>query len=218
MQILIAEDDEHICNTAKAFLENAGFVVNSCYDGETAIQMFYDNSYQLVILDIMLPNMTGLEILQEIRKTSDVPALFITALDDDAHQLKAFSYKADDYITKPFSMQILLKRAEAILRRSGILKEEICLGGLSLFPSAYKACYEKKDLQLTPKEFEILFLLVQNKGAILSHERLLIKVWGYDFDGNERVADTHIKNLRAKLPFDMIKTVKGVGYILEEMK
>jgi len=215
ISVLIVEDDEHIRSTAKAFFENAGYHADACYDGEAALQMFYDRDYQLVILDIMLPFMNGLEILREIRKISDVPALFITALDDDAHQLRAFAHNADDYITKPFSMQILLTRAEAILRRSGILKEELCLGALSLFPSSYAAFYNKRDMQLTPREFEILLLLAQSNGGIISRERLLIKLWGYDFEGNERIVDSHIKNLRSKLPTDMIKTVKGIGYRLE---
>lgn len=216
IKILLAEDDEYICQTAKAFLERSGFAVDASFDGDTAVKMFYDNSYQLVILDIMLPSLDGYEVLREIRKISDVSALFITALDDDAHQIKAFSYKADDYITKPFSMQVLIKRVEAILRRSGFLKKEICLGDLTLFPMSYTAFYGKIDMRLTPKEFEILFLMVQNKGNIVSREKILINIWGYDFDGNERITDTHIKNLRAKLPVDIIKTVKGVGYRLEE--
>ncbi len=141
IRILLVEDDEHICNTAKTFLENAGFTVDAFYDGSKAWEMFYNETYQLIILDIMLPHMNGIEILKEIRKNSDVPALIITALADDEHQLTAFSHHADDYITKPFSMQILLKRVEAILRRTGILKEEICVGNLTLFPSSYKAAF-----------------------------------------------------------------------------
>lgn len=215
IQILLVEDDEHICNTAKAFLENAGFNVDAADDGLEAWEMFYNKTYQLIILDIMLPNMSGLEILKEIRKDSDVPALIITALSDDEHQLTAFSSHADDYITKPFSMIILLKRVEAILRRTGILKEEIFIGDLSLFPNAYKATFQGVDIPLTPKEFELLLMLVQNKDNIVLRERMLVQIWGYDFDGNERIVDTHIKNLRSKLPVNMIKTVKGVGYRLE---
>lgn len=215
IRILLVEDDEHIRNAAKAFLENAGFTVDAFDDGSKAWEMFYDKMYQLIILDIMLPHMNGLELLQEIRKSSDVPALIITALDDDEHQLTAFSHHADDYITKPFSMPILLKRVEAILRRSGILKEEICVGNLTLFPSSYKATFQGEDLFLTPKEFELLLLLVQNKGNVVLRERLLIQILGYDFEGNERIVDTHIKNLRNKMPVNMIKTVKGIGYRLE---
>ncbi|SBV94550.1 Regulatory protein VanRB [uncultured Eubacteriales bacterium] len=215
IQILLVEDDEHICNAAKAFLENAGFIVDAFDDGLKAWEMFYNKTYQLVILDIMLPNISGLEILKEIRKHSDVPALIITALADDEHQLTAFSSHADDYITKPFAMIILLKRAEAILRRTGILKEEICVGDLSLFPIAYKATFQGEDILLTPKEFELLFMLVQNKDNIVLRERMLVQIWGYDFEGNERIVDTHIKNLRSKLPVNIIKTIKGIGYRLE---
>lgn len=215
IQILLVEDDEHIGNATKIFLENADFNVDVFQDGLKAWEMFYNKTYQLVILDIMLPNMSGLELLKEIRKDSDVPVLVMTALSDEEHQITAFSSHADDYITKPFSMIILLKRVEAILRRTGLLKEEISVGDLSLFPTAYKAAFKGEDIFLTPKEFELLLTLVQNKDTIVLRERLLIQIWGYDYEGNERIVDTHIKNLRSKLPVNIIKTVKGIGYRLE---
>lgn len=215
IHILVVEDDEHIRNTVKTFLESAGYVVDTSFDGAAALEQFYDKNYHLVILDIMLPHMNGLELLKEIRRMSNVPALMMTALDDDVHQLAAFANEADDYITKPFLMKILLSRVEAILRRCGLIKKEICVGSLTLCPDSYKAAYDGIDIQLTPKEFDILLFLTQNKGKVIPHETLLIKVWGYDFAGNERVADSHLKNLRKKLPINIIKTIKGIGYRLE---
>lgn len=216
IRVLVVEDDEHIRNTVKTFLLNAGYYVDTCSDGDEALEQFFNKSYHLVILDIMLPGMDGLELLKEIRRVSDVPALMMTALEDDGHQLTAFSNQADDYVTKPFSMQILLKRVEALLRRSGILRKEICAGKLTLYPESYKADYDGADAPLTPREFEILLLLAQNKGKVISHETLITRIWGYDFEGNEGIVHANIKNLRSKLPINIIKTVKGVGYRLED--
>lgn len=216
IQILVVEDDEHIRNAVKTFLLNAGYCVDACSDGDEALEQFYIKNYHLVILDIMLPGMDGLDLLKEIRWDSDVPALMMTALEDDGYQLTAFSNEADDYVTKPFSMQILLKRVEALLRRSGILKKEICAGKLALYPESYKADYDGTDIRLTPREFEILLLLTQNKGKVISYGSLITKIWGYDFAGNEGIVHANIKNLRNKLPANIIKTVKGVGYRLED--
>jgi len=215
IQILLIEDDEHICNTVKTFLKNEGFHVDTSYHGEKALDMFYDKNYHLVILDILLPGLSGQELLKEFRKISNAPVLMITALSDDASQLTAFQNEADDYVIKPFSMKILIKRVEALLRRSGVLQKEINVGKLSLNTEAYKAVYDSYEMPLTLREFEILLLLAQNKGKVISHETLLTKIWGYDYDGDESIVHTHIKNLRAKLPVNLIKTVRGVGYCLE---
>ena len=218
IDILLVEDDEQICCTVKKYLENAGFLVDACYNGNHALEQVYSKTYHLVILDIMLPGMNGQEVLKEVRKISDAPVLMMTALDDDDSQLRAFSNLADDYVTKPFAMQILVKRAEALLRRSGHLKKEITVGTLTLLPESYQVLNNDQSVSLTPKEFEILLVLAQNKEKIVSHESLITKVWGYDFDGNEGVLHVHIRNLRNKLPTDIISTIKGVGYRLEESK
>ena len=215
IQVLVVEDDEHIRNTVKTFLMNAGYSVDTSSDGDEALELFYDKRHHLVILDILLPGMDGLELLKEIRRLSDVPVLMMTALGDDIYQLSAFSKEADDYVTKPFSMPILLKRVAALLRRSGVLKKEIYVGKLTLYPESFKADYAGVDLHLTPREFEILLLLTQNKGRVVSHETLISRIWGYDFIGNEGIVHSNIKNLRKKLPVNMIKTVKGIGYRLE---
>jgi two-component system response regulator VanR len=215
IHILTAEDDEHIGNTIKAFLIDAGYHVELCTDGRTACERLYDKKFNLVILDIMLPGMDGHEILREFRKISDVPVLMITALSGDSPQLKAFDNLADDFIAKPFSMQVLLKRVEALLRRSGALQKEIWYGSLCLNRESYKAFWDEKELPLTLKEFEILCLLVNYENKVLSHETMLTKIWGYDYYSSEGTVHTHIKNLRAKLPQNIIRTVHGIGYTLE---
>jgi len=216
IKILLVEDDENICNTVNAFLTEAGFVVDSCFDGNEAHEKMYNNTYQLAILDIMLPGMNGHELLREFRKLNNTPVLMMTALSDDDNQIRAFDAEADDYVTKPFKIQLLLKRVEALLRRSGTLAKEIRCCKLILRPEDFKAFYEGEDLSLTLREFELLMLLLQNKGRTLSHETILSRVWGYDFDGDGSAVHTHIKNLRAKLPENIIKNVRGVGYRIEE--
>jgi len=215
IRILVVEDDEHILNATKAFLQNEGYSVDVCRDGERALEMFYDGTYHLVILDIMLPGMHGQEILKSIRSNNDVPVLIMTALTDDSEQLTAFNNEADDYVTKPFSMRILVKRAEALLRRSGALQKEFRNGRLVLNTESYKVMYDGEEISLTLREFEILLLLVKNKGKVVSHDNMIAKVWGYDFSGDEGTVHTHIKNLRAKLPEGIIKTVRGIGYSVE---
>ena len=141
----------------------------------------------------------------------------MTALDDEKNQLNAFAYQADDYITKPFYMNVLVKRVEAILRRIGLLKQEIRIGkSLCLYPGSKKVTYREKDIEVTAKEFDILVLLAQANGSIVTREKMITHLWGYDFEGNERIIDTHIKNLRGKFPCAIIQTIKGVGYRLED--
>jgi two-component system response regulator VanR len=216
IRILLVEDDEHISGTVTAFLTEADYMVDACFDGDDALTRFYDNVYQLVILDVMLPGMSGFELLREFRKLNNTPVLMMTALSDDASQIKAFDAEADDYVTKPFKIRLLLKRVEALLRRSGALAKEIRYGKLTLLPEDFKAIYDGTELPLTLKEFEILMLFVQNKGRTLTHEIILSRVWGYEFDGDGGAVHTHIKNLRGKLPENIIKTIRGVGYRLEE--
>jgi two-component system response regulator VanR len=215
IHILVAEDDEHIGNTIKAFLEDAGYHAELCKDGNIACERLFDKKFHLVILDIMLPGMDGQEILKEFRKVSDVPVMMITALSGDSPQLRAFDNLADDFIAKPFSMQVLLKRVEALLRRTGMLQKEIRIGMLLLNRETFKAFWDDKELSLTLREFEILCLLADYRDKVVSHETLLSKIWGYDYYANEGTVHTHIKNLRAKLPHNIIKTIRGVGYSME---
>ena len=212
VRILVVEDDKHIRETVNAYLLEVGYQVDTSADGDDALLKFYNNLYHLIILDIMLPGVNGHELLKELRKLSDMPVLMMTALDDDENEIQAFTNEADDYVKKPFTIEVLLKRVEALLRRSGILKKEVCWGKLTLYPESYKAEYDYTDIRLTSKEFDILFLLLQHKGRVLSYDEILTKIWGYDFDGGDGMVHVNIKRLRDKLPADLIKTVKGVGY------
>ena len=215
INILVVEDDAVIQDMVCKFLRNEGWLVDACANGDDALNLLYDKTYQLIILDIMLPGISGQELLKEFRQINDTPVLMMTALSDDDNQLRAFENQADDYVTKPFSMQILVKRAEALLRRSGALKKEIQAGKLVLFPETYGAEYDGIKIMLTPKEYEILELFGRNTGKIITHETLLTRIWGYDFEGNEGIIHASIKKLRDKLPRGIIRTIKGVGYCLE---
>ena len=218
IQILVVEDNEHICNTVRAYLEEAGYKVETCANGHKALEMFHDKPFHLVILDIMLPGMDGLSLLKEFKKLNNTPILIMTALSDDGNQIKAFANEADDYVTKPFNIQILRMRAESLLRRTGVLSKEIQYGKLILSPESYKVVYEDTPVALTRKEFEILLLLAQNKGKILSSAKILSSVWGFDFECDESSVWTHIKNIRSKLPDNIIKTVRGIGYSIEAVE
>ena len=215
IKILLVEDDEHILNSVTAFLENEGYKVDACNDGDLAMEKIHDNSYHLAILDIMLPGTDGHGILKELRSINNTPVLMLSALADEGSQIRSFDGEADDYVTKPFKIQLLLKRVEALLRRSGALSKEVRFNGITLYPEDYRVLYNEKEIALTLKEFEILHLLIQNKTRTLSHEAIMSRVYGYDFDRMENTVQAHIKNLRAKLPTDIIKTVRGVGYRME---
>jgi two-component system response regulator VanR len=215
IQILVVEDDDRIRDMVCKFLRKEGWQIDQCANGDEALARFYERRYHLIILDILLPGANGQELLRELRGVCDTPVLMMTALSDDQNQLRAFNNQADDYVTKPFSMQILVKRAEALLRRSGALKKELQAGKLVLFPERYGTEYAGEKILLTPREFEILELFVRNAGRIVPHETLLTRIWGYDFEGNEGIIHASVKKLRDKLPRSLIRTVKGVGYCLE---
>ena len=215
IQVLVVEDDARILDMVCKFIRKEGWSADSCANGDEALELFFEKAYQLVILDIMLPGIDGRELLKEFRKITDTPVLVMTALSDDDSQLQMFNNHADDYVVKPFSMQILIKRAEALLRRSGALKKEILAGKLALYPETYDAEYGGVKIILTPKEFEILELFARNFERIVTHETLLTRIWGYDFEGNEGIIHASIKKLRDKLPCNIIRTIKGIGYCLE---
>lgn len=181
--------------------------------------MAKSNQVDLVILDIMLPKMTGIDVLKELRKDSFFPVLMLTALDDEGTQAASFDEQADDYITKPFSMLLLGKRVTALLRRCGKSPElkQMQFGGVSVDFSGYTASDADGRIDITPKEIDLLKLLVEHKGMVLSRTQILDELWGYDTPIIDRTIDTYIKNLRKKLRLDCIITVKGVGYKYEEM-
>lgn len=180
--------------------------------------MAKDPSVDLVVLDIMLPKMDGMTVLKELRKSRTVPTLMLTAIEDEHTQVASFDAEADDYITKPFSMVLLGKRITALLRRSGKSPElsQIQFGDITVNFSGYTAWNQEGQIDLTPKEIELLKLLVEHKGLVLTRSQILDELWGYDTPVIDRTVDTYIKNLRKKLNLDRIVTVKGVGYKYEE--
>ena len=213
---LVVEDDANIAELLRLYLGKDGFDVMICADGARAESTFDLFSPDVMLLDLMLPGKDGLQICRDIRKKSSVPIIMLTAKGETSDKITGLDVGADDYVTKPFKMQILLKRVEALLRRSGALAKEIRVGRLTLLPEDFTVLCDGTELPLTRKEFEILLLLVQNKGRTLTHEIILSRIWGYDFEGDGSTVHTHIKNLRAKLPENIIKTIRGVGYRLEE--
>lgn len=212
--VLVVEDEEEIAQIIKEFLENAGYVVDTAFDGLEGYEKFKTNNYDILILDVMMPKIDGFVLCEMIRKESDVPIIMLTALDGEKEQVRGFDLQIDDYITKPFSTILLLKRVENVLRRRGQKSEETYLEykDIKINLEKFQVFLEGKLLDLTIKEYQLLVLLVQNKGKIFKREDLLKKLWNYEYYGDGRVVDTHIKNLRKKLDRDYIQTVRGVGY------
>ena len=204
----------------KGFLQEAGYEVAVANDGVEALSLFAGQRYDLIVLDIMLPKIDGYGVCELIRKQSDVPIIMLTALSGEEDQIKGLDLQVDDYITKPFSMPVLLRKIAAVLRRSNRETDEkyqiITYGNLLLNCDSYTATVDGVTYELTQKEFEILRELLTHQGRILTRQNLLDKLWRYDFYGDERVVDTHIKNLRKKLGIDFIQTIRGVGYKVDK--
>ena len=197
VKILVVEDEYDIRELLQNYLENEGYQVVAASDGEQAIEVFRSSHVDLILLDILLPRLNGYEVCRAIREESDIPIIMLTALDSEEDQLKGFDLRIDDYIPKPFSMPVLLRKIGAILRRT--MGDSI----------------SGQIVDLTQREFELLKVLLQNQGRVLSRQTLLNRVWSYDFYGDERIVDTHIKNLRKKLELDYIETIRGVGYRID---
>ena len=216
--ILVIEDDSNIQELISEFLSAEGYQVDTANDGLEGIQKFKQGSYDLVILDIMMPNLDGYGVCKMIRKSSSVPIIFLTALNDEGDQLKGFDLECDDYITKTFSFNLLIKRVEAILRRSNktINDKFIVFEKLKLDLNTYIAEIDGEPIELTLKEFNILKALIEKYPQVITREGLLDSIWGYDYYGDTRIVDAHIKNIRKKISLPYIKTVKGIGYTLEK--
>ena len=217
-QILVVEDDQEIRELIKQFLMTQHYSVEVASDGIEGMKQFNKQSFDLILLDVMMPNLNGFEVAKMIRSESNVPIILLTALEEEQDQLKGFDLGIDDYITKPFSFHVLIRRVEAVLRRSkdqgtnnGLVFKEV-----QVDCDAYKVYVNEVEIPLTTKEFEIVQLLVQNEKKVLTRESIVEKVWGYDYYGETRVIDTHIKNIRKKLNIPYIKTVKGIGYKIDE--
>lgn len=219
-KILIVEDDLAIQALLHDFIQEAGCEVVLASDGVEALSLFSEQDFDLILLDIMLPKIDGYGVCEVMRKKSDVPIVMLTALDGEQNQIKGLDLQVDDYITKPFSMPVLIRKIAAVLRRTskqGEPSRTISYKNLMLDLEAYRAYIENDAVDLTPREFEILRELLTHQGKILTRQNLLQMLWKYEFFGDERIIDTHIKNLRKKLDrADYIETIRGVGYRIDK--
>lgn len=215
--VLIVEDDRITNDLIRDYLCDAGHSVRQAYDGREALKQLGEEPAELVILDIMLPYVNGIQVLKEIRRTSMVPVLMLTALQDEGTQISSFDALADDYITKPFSMILLGKRVLALLRRAGKIEEKDIweYGDIRVDFNGYLAEKGGEPAELAPKEIRLLRLLIQNAGRVMTRENLIDGVWGTDAPLFDRTIDTYIRRIRQKLDLDCIATVKGVGYRFE---
>ncbi len=223
MKILVVDDESRMRKLVHDFLVKEGYVVLEAADGEEALDVFYaEKDVALVILDVMMPKMDGWQVCREIRENSKVPIIMLTARADERDELTGFEMGVDEYISKPFSPRILVARVEAILRRTaGAEKNEVLeAGGITLDKSAHIVKIDGRQVDLSFKEFELLNYFLENKGIALSREKILNNVWNYDYFGDARTIDTHVKKLRSKLgeKGDCIKTIWGMGYKFEVAK
>lgn len=221
LKILVVDDESRMRKLVRDFLVRQDFDVLEAGDGEEALDLFYkDKSIALIILDVMMPKMNGWEVCREVRETSKVPIIMLTAKSDESDELMGFDLGVDEYISKPFSPKILVARVEAILRRTNQLGESAEIkkaGAIVLDKTAHEVRIKDQPVDLSFKEFELLDYFLDNQGIALSRERILNSVWNYDYFGDARTIDTHVKKLRSKLGEygDYIKTVWGMGYKFE---
>ncbi|MCR5686931.1 MAG: response regulator transcription factor [Lachnospiraceae bacterium] len=220
IRILVADDESRMRKLVSDFLVRKDYQVVEAADGQEALDIFFEQKdIDLVILDVMMPKMDGWEVLKEIREYSQVPVIMLTAKGDERDELNGFDLGADEYISKPFSPKILVARVEALLRRSNLITEEAKLetGGIVLDKAGHTVTIDGKGIELSFKEFELLAYFMENQGLALSREKILNHVWNYDYFGDARTIDTHVKKLRAKMgeKGDYIKTIWGMGYKFE---
>ena len=220
LKILVVDDESRMRKLVKDFLTKKNFQVLEAGNGEEAMDIFYEEKdIALIILDVMMPKMDGWEVCREIRKNSKVPIIMLTARSDERDELLGFDLGVDEYISKPFSPKILVARVEAILRRTGQNNPEdvISAGGIVIDKAAHLATVDGKPMELSFKEFELLTYFLENQGIALSREKILNSVWNYDYFGDARTIDTHVKKLRSKMgdKGEYIKTVWGMGYKFE---
>ena len=218
IQILVVDDESRMRKLVKDFLQREGYSVLEAGDGMEAMDIFYEQKIDLVILDVMMPRMDGWQTCREIRRDSKVPIIMLTARSEERDELQGFELGVDEYISKPFSPKILVARVEAILRRSNhVVGEVMNVGGIEINKAAHQVTIDGKPIELSYKEFELLTYFVENQGIALSREKILNNVWNYDYFGDARTIDTHVKKLRSKLgeKGDYIKTIWGMGYKFE---
>ena len=220
-KILIVDDESRMRKLLRDFLVRKSFTVLEAGDGEEALEVFYrEKDLSLIILDVMMPKLSGFEVLKEIRETSKIPVIMVTAKGDESDELQGFDLGVDEYIAKPFSPKILVARVEAILRRTSPDGEEdkvLTAGDITLDRLAHQVTIGGRNIDLSYKEFELLAYFIENNGIALSREKILTSVWNYDYFGDARTIDTHVKKLRSKLGAqgDYIKTIWGMGYKFE---
>ena len=218
-KILVIDDESRMRKLVRDFLTKKGYAVLEAGNGEEAMEIFYeDKEIDLLILDVMMPKMDGWEVCRTIRKYSQVPIIMLTARGEEQDELQGFSLGVDEYISKPFSPKILVARVEAILRRSSTMSQEVIdVGGIHIDKSAHQVLVDGKNVDLSYKEFELITYFAENQGIALSREKILNNVWNYDYFGDARTIDTHVKKLRSKLgdKGDYIKTIWGMGYKFE---
>lgn len=218
INILIVEDEKEIREGVSEYLSEVGYNVISAEDGMQAIELFKNSKIDLVILDIMLPKANGFVVLNKIRQESNVPVIMLTAMSDDYTQIMSFDEKADDYITKPFSIIVLHKRIEALFRRGVKVSEnkKWFYGDIEIDFEGYSARKNGENIDLKPKEIKLIELLLKYEGKVLTRAQILDNLWSIEESPNDRVIDVYIKNIRKKLLLDCIVTVKGIGYKFEE--
>jgi two-component system response regulator ResD len=225
IRVLMVDDEKRMVELVKLYLEKEGYVVDEAYDGQQALDMINKTKYNLIILDLMLPVVDGWTVCKEIRKKYDIPVIMLTARGEEFDKVLGFELGADDYVVKPFSPRELTARVKALLRRLGPREEQeetLEFPDLIIEPESRMVKVNGKDVDLTPKEFDLLYYLARNRDKVFTREKLLEEVWGYDFFGSLRTVDTHIKQLREKLgrskAASYINTVWGVGYKFEVVK
>lgn len=220
LKILIVDDESRMRKLVKDFLVKSGYTVLEAADGEEAVDKFVaDKDISLIIMDVMMPKLDGYEAAAEIRKISDIPIIMLTAKSDERDELKGFEIGVDEYITKPFSPKILVARVGAVLKRSNVSSDEqnLSVGGIDMDIAAHQVSVDGELIELSYKEFELLNYFLVNQGVALSREKILNNVWNYDYFGDARTIDTHVKKLRSKLGAkgEYIKTIWGMGYKFE---
>ncbi len=220
VKVLVVDDESRMRKLVNDFLSKSNYYVIEAADGEEAIDVFYDNKdISLIILDVMMPKMDGWEVCKQIRKDSNVPIIMLTAKSEEKDELQGFDCGADEYISKPFSPKILTARVDALIRRAYNFDNTDCIdvGGIIIDKAAHIVKIDGKEIELSFKEFELLTYFVENKGLALSREKILNNVWNYDYFGDARTIDTHVKKLRKKMgeKGDYIKTIWGMGYKFE---
>ena len=219
-KILVIDDEWKIRKLIKDYLVREGYSVDEAGDGEEGLELFFKNNYDIVILDIMMPNIDGWSVCRKIREESQVPIIMLTARADESDQLFGFELETDEYMVKPFNPKLLVAKVKALFRRDGKIAEKACLqfGDLVVDTSKREVRLGDVVLELTPKEYDLLYFFIENKGLALSREKILNSVWGWDYFGDSRTVDTHIKRLRKKIGDDFIQTVRGFGYKFEVEK